>query len=143
MFHVAVTRGSRDVLVVAGTPASPFVSQLTVERDPHAEPEPELRPRAAATSPNKKARSKRPIPEASSIAEASLRESLRTWRTEQARADGVPAYVVFNDTTLFELARLRPLDDDALLEVSGIGPVKVEKYGEAILGLVASALDEG
>ncbi len=140
VFHVGVTRGSQDVLVVAGTPASPFVAQLTVERDPDAEPEPELRPRPAATEAPRKRRAKREIPEASSIAEASLRESLRTWRTEQAKADGVPAYVVFNDTTLFELARLRPLDDDALLDVTGIGPVKVEKYGEAILDLVRSAL---
>ena len=80
------------------------------------------------------------MPEASSITEASLREALRTWRTQRAKADAVPAYVVFNDTTLFELARLRPTDDDALLDISGIGPVKVEKYGAEIISLVESAL---
>ena len=140
VFHVAVTRGSKDVLVVAGTPPSPFVAQLTVERDPEADPEPELRPRAAAAAPARKPRTKREVPEASSITEASLREALRTWRTQRAKADAVPAYVVFNDTTLFELARLRPTDDDALLDISGIGPVKVEKYGAEIISLVESAL---
>ena len=141
VFHVAVTRGSKDVLVAAGTPPSPFVAQLTVERDPNAEPEPELRPRAAAGATTaRKPRAKREVPEASSITEASLRESLRTWRTKRAKDDAVPAYVVFNDTTLFELARLRPTDEDALLDISGIGPVKVEKYGADILSLVEAAL---
>lgn len=140
VFHVAVTRGSKDVLVVAGTPPSPFVTQLTVERDPEADPEPELRPRSAPAAPARRPRTKREVPEASSITEASLRESLRTWRTQRAKEDAVPAYVVFNDTTLFELARLRPTDDDALLDISGIGPVKIEKYGAEIISLVENAL---
>ncbi|MEM7288179.1 MAG: ATP-dependent DNA helicase UvrD2 [Actinomycetota bacterium] len=143
VFHVAVTRGSEDVLVAAGTPPSPFVAQLTVERDPDAEPEPELRPRAAEASAGRKPRAKREVPEASSITEASLRESLRTWRTKRAKDDAVPAYVVFNDTTLFELARLRPTDENALLDITGIGPVKIEKYGAEIIALVEDALQDG
>jgi DNA helicase-2/ATP-dependent DNA helicase PcrA len=144
VFHVAVTRASTDVLVTAGHPPSPFVAQLTAPRDPHAEPEPELRParrdRAASARPRKE---KRPVPEVGSLAEASLRERLKAWRSATAKAAGAPAYVVCNDATLYDLARLRPVDDDELLDVPGIGPVKVEKYGAEILAIIEDALDEG
>ena len=84
----------------------------------------------------------REVPEVGSLAEASLREKLKTWRTDTAKAAGMPAYVVFNDATLYDLARLRPIDDDELLAVPGIGPVKVEKYGAAILEIIEAGLDE-
>lgn len=143
VFHVGVTRGSKDVLVAAGTPPSPFVAQLTVARDPDAEPEPPLRPATAGPAPNAKTKkAKRPIPEASSLTEARLRERLRSWRSERAKGDAVPAYVVFNDTTLVELARLRPLAEDDLLDITGIGPVKVEKYGSDVVDLIAEVLAE-
>jgi superfamily II DNA helicase RecQ len=45
----------------------------------------------------------------------------------------VPAYIVFNDATLRDLARKRPRTPDALLRVSGIGMKKLEQYGEEIL----------
>jgi ATP-dependent DNA helicase RecQ len=48
----------------------------------------------------------------------------------------VPAYVVFSDATLAELALERPLTRDALLEVKGVGPRKLEEYGEALLGIL-------
>jgi DNA helicase-2/ATP-dependent DNA helicase PcrA len=67
-----------------------------------------------------------------------LRERLRTWRLERARVDDVPAFVVFADTTLDELARRRPRDREALLQVSGIGPTKLERYGDAILAVIAA-----
>ncbi len=143
VFHVAVTRGAKQVTVVSGIPASPFVAQLSNERDPDAAPEPEMPRRAAAAAAGKpKARAKREVPEASSLVEARLRERLRTWRSERAKGDAVPAFVVFNDTTLFELARLRPTDEDALLDITGIGPVKVEKYGEDIVEIVNETLAE-
>ena len=99
------------------------------------------RPRPTdARTPGRRKRGTREVPEASTIAEAGLRESLKAWRSAQAKDNGVPAYVVFNDATLFELARLRPTDQDALLDITGIGPVKIERYGDDILALVEAAL---
>jgi ATP-dependent DNA helicase RecQ len=63
--------------------------------------------------------------------------ALKAWRTEQARAQEVPPYVVFNDRTLEALARARPQSEEALLDVKGIGPSKLERYGPALLALIA------
>ncbi|MBI1377825.1 MAG: DNA helicase RecQ [Frankiales bacterium] len=66
-----------------------------------------------------------------------LFERLRTLRRELADAEGVPAYVVLPDRTLWELVASRPRDEQALLAVNGIGPVKVERYGGRLLDLLA------
>ncbi len=58
---------------------------------------------------------------------------LKLWRTQQASKDAVPPYVVFSDKTLIEIARARPQSEDDLLEVSGVGPAKLEKYGGDVL----------
>jgi len=65
-----------------------------------------------------------------------LFESLRAWRGQVAKAQSVPAYVVFSDATLAELALARPRDEDGLLEVKGVGPRKLEAYGEALLRIL-------
>jgi DNA helicase-2/ATP-dependent DNA helicase PcrA len=139
VFHVAVTRGSEQVLITAAEPPSPFIAQLRTPRDPDAEPEPEL-PSARSSGAAKKP--SRTVPEVGSLAEAGLREKLKAWRSATAKAAGMPAYVVCNDATLYDLARLRPIDDDELLSVAGIGPVKVEKYGADILAIIEDALDD-
>lgn len=64
-------------------------------------------------------------------------EELRRWRKAQADGADVPAFVVFSDDTLIEIARLRPSDKAQLLEIRGIGPVKAERYAEDILGILA------
>ncbi len=64
-------------------------------------------------------------------------ERLREWRLEEAREQGVPPYVVFGDATLRALAVHVPVSAEALLEISGIGQAKLEKYGEAVLALLA------
>ena len=61
---------------------------------------------------------------------------LREWRAGIAKEHGVPAYVVFHDATLAELARLRPLTETALGQISGIGARKLERYGAALLELL-------
>jgi ATP-dependent DNA helicase RecQ len=66
-------------------------------------------------------------------ADPALVEALRALRTRLARAGGVPAYVIFPDSTLLELAAARPRDEAALLDVKGIGPAKAERYGAEIL----------
>ena len=71
-----------------------------------------------------------------SPADTALFERLREWRGRVARASAVPAYVVFSDATLRAVATDRPTSRDALLDVSGIGPVKVERFGDDVLGIV-------
>jgi DNA helicase-2/ATP-dependent DNA helicase PcrA len=62
--------------------------------------------------------------------------ALKEWRSATARAASVPAYVVFPDRTLVEVARRRPRTPDELLAIPGIGPVKVGRYGDALLSAV-------
>ena len=64
-------------------------------------------------------------------------ERLRTWRAEQARAQSVPAYVVFTDATLVALAEALPTTERALLAVAGVGRAKLDRYGADVLALCA------
>jgi DNA helicase II / ATP-dependent DNA helicase PcrA len=80
-----------------------------------------------------------PGPEVGRNADPRVLEALRTWRAATARASGVPAYVVFHDTTLAAVAEARPRDRQALLALPGLGPVKVERYGDDLISLVAAA----
>ncbi len=66
-------------------------------------------------------------------------ERLRDWRRATSMAEGVPAYVVFADRTLRELAQRNPADTQALGQVSGIGPAKLTRYGDELLRLLAGA----
>ncbi len=69
-------------------------------------------------------------------ADAGLLDQLKNWRMEQARVQGVPAFVIFHDRTLAEIAAVRPADIDALGGISGIGAKKLERYGASLLALV-------
>ncbi len=68
-----------------------------------------------------------------------LVERLRAWRLERSREDGVPAYVVLHDATLNELAAVRPSTASELAGIKGLGPVKVERYGDELLAVLAAA----
>lgn len=70
-------------------------------------------------------------------ADEQVYEQLRTWRNDTARRESVPAYVVFSNATLMAIAEMMPADDNELLNVPGIGPMKIEKYGEQILNILA------
>jgi len=70
-------------------------------------------------------------------ADPGMLERLKAWRSERSRADGVPAYVVLHDASLRELAAARPGSRAELAGVKGLGPVKVERYGDDLLALVA------
>lgn len=63
-----------------------------------------------------------------------LFERLREWRREAA--GGKPAFTVFNDATLLEISRRKPLSENQLAKVAGVGPAKLEKYGEMVLGII-------
>ena len=64
-------------------------------------------------------------------------EALKTWRLARARADEIPAYVVFHNTTLEEIAARRPRSLAELAAVPGVGPAKLERYGEEVLATLA------
>ncbi len=68
-----------------------------------------------------------------------LFEALRRWRKSEADEQGVPAYVVFHDATLRDIAREKPADSAALGAIGGVSLKRLERYGEAILELVAAA----
>jgi ATP-dependent DNA helicase RecQ len=64
---------------------------------------------------------------------ALLFQRLRAVRRELADAEGVPAYIVFSDAVLARMAAARPTDEAALLAISGVGPAKLARYGDAFL----------
>ncbi|HEX3884437.1 MAG TPA: DNA helicase RecQ [Stellaceae bacterium] len=65
-----------------------------------------------------------------------LWQALRAWRLEEARRQELPPYVIFHDATLIEVARRRPATLDALADIPGIGRSKLDRYGEALLGVI-------
>ncbi|HTK48076.1 MAG TPA: ATP-dependent DNA helicase RecQ [Gemmatimonadaceae bacterium] len=106
------------------------------------------RQRAAAPKAGEKRRTRgarsgasRPEPAelVASPADARLLERLRALRSSIAREDHVPAYVVFPDRTLLEIAVRRPKSPYALGEIRGVGPAKIDKYGERFLALVRTS----
>ncbi|HEX8832146.1 MAG TPA: HRDC domain-containing protein, partial [Longimicrobium sp.] len=74
-----------------------------------------------------------PEPAPPTAQEADLYGRLKTLRSKLAKEANLPSYCVFPDKTLIELARRRPANDAELLEVPGVGPAKLEKYGAAFL----------
>ena len=73
---------------------------------------------------------------------ADLFERLKAVRTEFARADNVPPYVIFSDVTLIEMATYLPQDSEQILKISGVGDVKFEKYGEPCLDVIRAYCEE-
>ncbi|MCM3884775.1 DNA helicase RecQ [Frankia sp. R82] len=67
---------------------------------------------------------------------APIFEALRAWRAASAKEQGVPAYVIFHDATLREIASRRPADLAALAGISGVGENKLAKYGQQILAVL-------
>jgi DNA helicase-2/ATP-dependent DNA helicase PcrA len=63
-------------------------------------------------------------------------EKLRAWRLERSKTDGVPPYVVFHDRVLHEIAETRPSSVGELAQIAGVGPAKLERYGDEVLALI-------
>ena len=102
------------------TPRSPFLDEIV---------------------PSGPARSPRATPERTATAAGDgtpTLDALRRWRLERSRADGVPAYVVFHDTTLAEIAERQPGTLASLARVRGVGPAKLDRYGDEVLTVVAT-----
>jgi ATP-dependent DNA helicase RecQ len=75
-----------------------------------------------------------------SKSEQEIFEKLRWWRVETARAHNVPAYVIFVDATLREIAKAKPTSLDQLRGVTGVGEKKLMSYGEEIVAMISEML---
>jgi DNA helicase-2/ATP-dependent DNA helicase PcrA len=65
-------------------------------------------------------------------------DRLKAWRKKRATTDGVPAYLIFHDKTLAEIAERKPRDWADLASIPGVGPAKLERYADDLLAVVAS-----
>jgi ATP-dependent DNA helicase UvrD/PcrA len=115
LLYVGITRARRQLaLTWAGKP-SRFLAELGVQAGA-----PAPRPRAAE-------------PDDPTYA------ALKEWRLKRSRSDDVPAYVVFHNSTLAEIAARRPATITELASVPGVGPAKLERYGRDVLDALAVA----
>ncbi|MFN8108443.1 MAG: ATP-dependent DNA helicase UvrD2 [Thermoleophilia bacterium] len=135
VMHVAITRGRRDVVVLGDRRRpSPFLPEMAGTA-PHTPAAP------AAAPPTPRATPARPAPPPDAPLDAAataVEERLRGWRAERARRDGVPAYVVLHDRHLRDIARRGPQDARQLAACAGMGPTRLERYGDEILGVLTA-----
>jgi ATP-dependent DNA helicase RecQ len=101
-------------------------------------------PLQAAPPPGKAKRgaprgSRPPLPEGPVEGEEALYRDLKALRKQLADAKGVPAYVIFSDATLQQMARFRPGSEAEFLALSGVGPKKLQQYGAAFLRLLGGS----
>lgn len=141
IFHVAITRARRSLQIVGSEEEpSPYLEQIRSPRPPGSAPPPE--PAARAVN-----RAAAPVPDRSAAEETTaaigtpLGEALREWRRNRARRDGIPAFRVFSDRTLAEIVRRRPTDLLSLGRCHGIGPAKLEQFGDEVLAVVTATVD--
>ncbi len=159
VFHVGLTRGSSSVHVVAGDEPSPFLAELSGERAATRPSLPDLGPHKSTPGPSRQpnppvprplvrsapTRARRPTdqPALSPEVVERVRQALRGWRTQRATADRKPPYIFLHDRTLEELATVAPSSLAALATVNGIGPGKLDSYGDELLAVITAARGEG
>jgi ATP-dependent DNA helicase RecQ len=112
--------------------------RLTAASRPVLKGEQQVEMRRQVLRKGKGAKARSPGAAADSLLEPLLAR-LKAWRTEQAREQSVPPYVVFHDSTLSAIAAARPRDLDALSAIAGIGAKKLERYGPALLQLLVDS----
>jgi len=81
-------------------------------------------------------------PQSTTAMNETLFQALRAWRSEQARIQKVPAYVILPDSVLGAIATQLPMTLEALSRLNGIGPRKLEQYGHAVIDLVSRYVPE-
>ncbi|HSL11376.1 MAG TPA: ATP-dependent DNA helicase UvrD2 [Actinomycetota bacterium] len=131
LFYVGITRARTHLY-------------LSWPRDPKTSPSPFLRelgvisaePLGRSTRGSGSSSSR---PRVTAPSNGPLFDRLKAWRRERASADGVPAYVVFKDATLAEIAERKPSTRGQLADVTGVGPAKLERYADEVLAVVATA----
>ena len=114
LFYVGLTRAKRHLALSWGGKPSRFLAELDI-----------------AATPARKLREAEP--------DDPLYAALKRWRLERATADDLPAYVVFHNSTLAEIAGRRPRDLSELSAVPGVGPSKLERYGPEVLAVLEAA----
>ena len=132
VFHVAITRSSQTTVVIADA-ARP--SQFLGETDGTA---PKEVVSAGATVASKRRLERQDVKPVARKISSDLVDALKAWRLDRARTEGMPAYIVFSDATLDEIASSKPGTLKELSRVKGIGPRKLADYGETVLEIVAS-----
>jgi ATP-dependent DNA helicase UvrD/PcrA len=115
LLYVGMTRAKRHLALTWSAKPSRFLLELGIEAAP-----PSVR----------KARADEP--------DDPTYVALKKWRLERAKSDEIPAYVVFHNSTLAEIATRRPTTIAELASVPGIGPAKLERYGREVLEALAS-----
>lgn len=133
VFHVGITRGISSVTVLADADRpSEFIDELDGSAPKVRRPR---RPTAGnLLTPSRPSRSSDDELEGE---DKVLFEQLREWRSQVAKRQGGPAFTVFGDATLRTIARSRPDSLRALSKVKGVGPTKLENYGDDVLEIVA------
>ena len=142
VFHVALTRAGIQAVILADRDApSVFLAELDGTA-PHSAPAAPGSPRPASTSRADRRRPAAPVSGGSAPGSGGPGEAaLRAWRSSVARKDGVPAYVVLNDKELIGIAERGPTTLRALGECRGMGPIRLERWGDEILGVLEGADD--
>jgi DNA helicase-2/ATP-dependent DNA helicase PcrA len=131
IFHVAITRASSEVVVLSEPESpSPFLDELTGARERRP-----IRVRRPAASAPVAAPA-----HGGAAADPDVREALRAWRKEVASKDGMPAYVILKDADLDGIAAALPRSLDELAQCRGIGPAKLDRYGDELLAVIDAAV---
>lgn len=151
VFHVAITRAlERAVVLYDAAAPSPFLQELDGSRPQaplgsgrtwNATSEARNAPGSSTKKRGDEARAKafRPDPRVGASTADTIERALRSWRTATARSEKVPAYVVLNDADLRGVAEQAPSSLKELRRCRGMGPLRLERYGDEILALVEEA----
>jgi superfamily II DNA helicase RecQ len=124
VFHVAITRAARSVVILGDEAApSPFLAEL--------EGTAVLAAVREAPAPAVRARTEVPA-----AGESPAWDALKEWRTSIARRDKMPPYIIMSDAHLKGIAERKPTTLAELARCPGIGPLKLERYGEDILAVL-------
>jgi DNA helicase-2/ATP-dependent DNA helicase PcrA len=115
LLYVGLTRAKRHLVLSWSGKASPFVAELGLGAALRSQPKPKS---AAPDDP--------------------LYAALAGWRLARARSDAVPPYVVFHNSVLEAIAGARPHSHAELARIAGVGPAKLDRYGDEVLAVVAA-----
>ncbi len=112
LLYVGITRAKRHLTVTWSGKPSRFLAELDLET------------RVAAPKPLEP--------------DDPVYDTLKRWRLETAKAEEKPAYVIFHNSTLAEIVRRAPRSREELAEVPGVGPAKLDRYGDEVLAVLAA-----
>jgi len=114
LLYVGMTRAKRHLALTWSAKPSRFLAELGVEAAP-------------------------PVRKRAEEPRSPLYDALKSWRLKRSKADDVPAYVVFHNSTLAEIAARRPASISELASIPGVGPTKLERYGSEVLEALQAA----